>query len=127
MGLDLLKVKEILTFIDRSGGVINNKELFGKFGGDTEAIRYFYTYLKMLKETKMIDSSSHTLGFEWASQAVFKMEDASLEITFVGRQVLEALSNPSLLASLTSAAKESGFTSLRSIPALAIQSIFEKM
>lgn len=127
MKLDLLKVKEILQHIEIQGGIVNNKDILSDVAGDLAVEKVLYSYLKLLKEIRVIDSSDNTVGFNWKYTGDVEIEDASIELTFLGRQLLESLSNRDLLVKLTNGAREVEFSSLRMIPALAIQAIFEKV
>lgn len=127
MKLDLLKVKEILQHIDTNGGIINNKDIMHAVAGELSMEKVLYSYLKVLKEIRVIDSSDNNVGFDWKYTGDLELEDASVELTFLGRQLLESLSNRELLVKLTNGSREVGFERLRNIPALAIQAIFEKI
>lgn len=127
MKLDLLKVKEILQYIDTNGGIVSNTALINHMPAELSIDKVAYSYLKILKEIRAIDSSDETVGYNWKFGDSFEIEEASIELTFLGRQVLESLSNRTLLIELTNGAREVGFDRLRNIPALAIQAIFEKV
>jgi hypothetical protein len=127
MTLDLICVKKILTYINNHEGIINNNELMSFLVDVFESEKKAYGYLKIMKETRLIDCSDHNLGIEWVNDRKCDISDLNIEITFAGQKTLEALKNQDLMARINKGSSEVGFRRLQNIPALTLQAIFEKM
>ena len=126
MKLNLIKVKDILLILERSYGHETNTTVANRLVSSLKPSEV-YCYLKLLKEIRAIECLDPSLGFKVSQYDVAIESEQVIEITFLGRQILECLANPNLVNKLTGGAREVGYNRLSTIPTLAIQAMFNEM